>query len=286
MSTAPQTDGGADDQLVDLLTGHLDRHARRTPGRKKAAAQSADPALLAAVATELRAETTWASGPPPALRDSILSRVRAHAAEQPVAEPVPEPRSAPEPRAVPEAVPAPEPPAATGPPTGGAATPVAPADPGPRWWQPAWWRPRMGRLTWALPAAALGAAVFTAGVLAVDRMLDPQPHADVYAAAGTDLAPAARGKVSVVDTPSGASIVLEPVGLPAAAPGSYYAAWLKGPRGTVPIGSFHERRSGVPIELWSGVDIADYTTFSVTLQTEGAPPTPSGLVVLTAALDS
>ncbi|WP_407939914.1 anti-sigma factor [Micromonospora tarapacensis] len=127
--------------------------------------------------------------------------------------------------------------------------------------------------------------MFTAGVLTVDRMLDPQPRADVYVAAGTDLAPEARGTVSVVDTPSGASVVLEPVGLPAAAPGSYYAAWLKGPRGTVPIGSFHERRSGVPIELWSGVDVADYTTFSVTLQMEGAPPAPSGLVVMTAVLN-
>ncbi|MEV4715228.1 anti-sigma factor [Micromonospora sp. NPDC049374] len=286
MSTAPQTDGGADEQFVDMLAGHLDRHARRTPGRKKAAAQSADPALLAAVVTELRAETTWASGPPPALRDSILSRVRAHADEQRVAEPTPEPLSVPgavsvpEPLAVPGAVSVPEPP------TVGPATPAPPTNPGPRWWHPAQWRSRMGRLTWALPAVALGAAVFTAGVLAVDRMLDPQPRADVYVAAGTDLAPQARGKVSVVDTPSGASVVLEPEGLPAAAPGSYYAAWLKGPRGTVPIGSFHERRSGVPIELWSGVDIADYTTFSVTLQTEGAPPTPSGLVVMTAALGS
>lgn len=279
MSTAPQTDGGADDQFVDMLTGHLDRHARRTPGRKKAAAQSADPALLAAVVTELRAETTWASGPPPALRDSILSRVRAHAAEQHAAEPAPDPLSASDQLSVPEPVPVPEP-------TAGPATPVPSADPGPRWWHPAQWRPRMGRLTWALPAAALGAAVFTAGVLAVDRMLDAQPRADVYIAAGTELAPEARGKVSVVDTPSGASVVLEPVGLPAAAPGSYYAAWLKGPRGTVPIGSFHERRSGVPIELWSGVDIADYTTFSVTLQQEGAPPAPSGLVVMTAALSS
>ena len=98
------------------------------------------------------------------------------------------------------------------------------------------------------------------------------------------LAPDATVTASVAETGSGFSIWLRTSGLPAAAPGSYYAAWLVGPRGIVPLGSFHGRRSGARIELWSGVDPTDYPIFLVTLQAEGGPSTPSTLVVVTGPL--
>ncbi|MDG4825744.1 anti-sigma factor [Asanoa sp. WMMD1127] len=299
-----------DDRFADLLTAHLDERAERSLA--PAAGGDADAgreALFGAVTDQLSAEATW-GGPPPGLRDMILARIRtetrdatdeavspspiatereaAAPAKPEAAEPM-EPVELAEPEvaepAEPEAVdPLPEPEAAPEP----VDRPVHRPErdrPAAAWWRPGSWRPRARRLTWAIPVGALAAAVFTAGVLAVDRALAPDPpRGEVYAATGTGLAPGATAEVSVVDTPSGSSIVLEPAGLPAAAPGSYYAAWLKGPKGTVPIGSFHERRTGVPIELWSGVDVDDYTTLSVTLQAEGDPPTPSGLVVMTASL--
>ncbi|MFG1914907.1 anti-sigma factor domain-containing protein [Micromonospora sp. NPDC048898] len=312
MSSEPHADAGTDDQFVDLIAARLDRFVARPRDETVTSAETepAVPAVVGALLTELRAETTW-SGPPPGLRESILARARA----QPVAAELPAPVAAvaTEPTAAPAAEPtapvaptAPEPtaaePVAAGPtdaapampepdppaPEGLAPTPAAsPGQPGRgvRRWQPGRWRSRFGRLTWALPIAVVGAAAFTALVLGVDRWLAPDPpRAEVFVATGTDLAPGSTAEVSVVDTPAGSSIVLEPSGLPAAAPGSYYAAWLKGPRGSVPIGSFHERRTGVPIELWSGVDIEAYPTLTVTLQAEGAPPTPSGIVVMTASL--
>ncbi len=48
----------------------------------------------------------------------------------------------------------------------------------------------------------------------------------------------------------------------------------------VPIGTFHAREGDGPIELWSGVDVADYPTMTVTIQQEGAGPESSGIVVL------
>jgi hypothetical protein len=131
----------------------------------------------------------------------------------------------------------------------------------------------------------MAAAAFTAGVLAVDRALQPDPPTgEVYAATGTELAPAATAEVSVRQTGSGFSVAVDADRLPPAAPGSYYAAWLRGPQGTVPLGSFHQREPGKPVALWSGVDPAGYPTFMITLQAEGDPPAPSQLVVLTGSL--
>jgi hypothetical protein len=140
---------------------------------------------------------------------------------------------------------------------------------------------------WAVPAAAAAAAVFAVGVLAVDRALAPHPPSGTeYVVAGTVLAEGARGEVSVLEKASGFSIVLHARDLPAAAPGSYYAVWLKGEKGIVPIGSYHGRQGTSAIELWSGVDPADYPMFMVTLQAEGRPPVPSDLVVLSGMLTS
>jgi hypothetical protein len=234
------------DDFVERLAARLDDHAERRGALGVGAADDAGSGTVTALIDELRTASTW-SAPPAGLRDSILSAVRAEAEATTVAEPAP-----------------------------------APVVQRPARRQP-WWRTaHTGRLRlWvAIPAAAMVAAVFTAGVLAVDRSLQPDPRQrEVYTVAGTSLAPQAVVTASVADTPSGFSIWLRLRGLPPAAEGSYYAAWLVGPRGTVALGSFHERQAGDRVELWSGVDPKDYPTFLITLQSEGGPPGPSALVV-------
>jgi hypothetical protein len=148
-------------------------------------------------------------------------------------------------------------------------------------------RPRWRRLAWAVPVAAAAAAVFTVAVLGVQQALEPdEPVGVTYSAAGTQLAPDASAEVTVAKAAAGFSVVIDVKDLPAAAPGSYYSAWLRGPDGVVPLGSFHARQVAKPITLWSGVDPARYQTFSVTLQREGAPPTPSGVAVLRGTLSA
>jgi hypothetical protein len=135
-------------------------------------------------------------------------------------------------------------------------------------------RPRWARLAVAVPAAAVAAAVITLLVLGVQKTLEPGPD-ETFAALGADRISA---EVSVTSKPSGFEVRLDPENLPAAAPGFYYAAWLRrgpGPGDVVPIGTFHGRRVGGSIVLWSGVDPAEYSTFSVTLQRVGEPPVPN-----------
>ena len=140
--------------------------------------------------------------------------------------------------------------------------------------------PRRRRLLWAIPATAVAAVAFTFTVLAVNDYVNRPDRGTTYSAAGTALAPNAGARVSVAPSAAGFSVVIDAHDLPAAAPGSYYAAFLTGPRGVVPLGSFHARKLGKPITMWSGVDPKDYPTFVVTLQREGGPPGPSDLVVL------
>jgi hypothetical protein len=83
-----------------------------------------------------------------------------------------------------------------------------------------------------------------------------------------------------VSTGSGLSISLTIDGLPPAEPGTFYQAWMRGDIGSIPIGTFHAREGDGPIELWSGVDVADYPLMTVTIQEEGAGPESSGIVLL------
>ncbi|HST86417.1 MAG TPA: anti-sigma factor [Kineosporiaceae bacterium] len=135
-------------------------------------------------------------------------------------------------------------------------------------------RPRWQRLAYAVPVAAAAAAILTLAVLGVQRALTPGPD-EIFTALGAgDL----QAKVTVTSKPSGFEITLDSKDLPAAPAGSYYAAWLRrgpGAGDVVPIGTFHGRRVGDPILLWSGVDPAEYRTFSVTLQRDGEPPVPN-----------
>ncbi|MDY7084206.1 MAG: anti-sigma factor [Actinomycetota bacterium] len=274
MNAEPPSGGNAPDEgFAALLAARLDAYAERTPtdgtqappdGEEAAdtpdGQEDAAEAMFLAVGEQLRAEATW-SGPPPGLRDSILAAARTRTA--PVEAEAPEADEAVEPER------------------------VAPAPARRPWWHPERWFPQVPRMAWAVPTAIVAAAVFTVGVLAVDRSLRPGlPPGEEFVAVGTTLAPQSTASGSIVAEPGGFSITLQPEKLPAAAPGSYYAAWLTGPAGKVPIGSFHWRLTGAPIELWSGVDPAAYPRLTVTLQAEGEPPSPSTLVVLTADLAS
>ena len=258
--------------FLERLTAELDRHADRlrippappAPAAGASAPDDAEPArTFEAIVDGLRAESAW-SQPPASLRALILNRVREEAAAEALAaDPLP-----------------------AGPdPAMGTMMDASPDRTAPR--RLARWRPRWQRLAWAVPAAGLAAAIFTAGVLVTERALAPaDPPGTRFTATGTALAVGATATVTISASGSGFVVVVEAAGLPAAAPGSYYAAWLHGPRGVVPLGSFHQHQAGGPVRLWSGVDPADYATFVVTLQAEGDPPTPSNLVVMTAALHS
>ena len=137
------------------------------------------------------------------------------------------------------------------------------------------------RRAWVRPVLAVAAATvlgMALGALLVSGGDDPDGES--FALAATDVIDGAAGSASVAETGSGLSISLSVEGLPPAEPGTFYQAWMRGETGSVPIGTFHAREGDGPIELWSGVDVADYPTMTVTIQQEGAGPESSGVVVL------
>jgi hypothetical protein len=136
---------------------------------------------------------------------------------------------------------------------------------------------RARRLALVLGAAA--ALVLVAGVAAVMLRSEGGGGSEV-AIAGTELAPDASATATVENTPSGVAIELDVRGLPPAEPGTYYQAWVKGPDGLVTVGTFHVREGDDTVELWSGVELGDYPTLTVTIQQEGGGQESSGQVVL------
>lgn len=130
-------------------------------------------------------------------------------------------------------------------------------------------------------AAAVVALVLVAAVVTVRLGAD---GGATFALAGSELAPQASGQVEVVETGSGVALSLTVEDLPPAPRGTYYQAWLRGPRGLVAIGTFHLRGGDDTIELWSGVGTDRYPTLTVTLQDEGGGQESSGRVVLAGEL--
>jgi hypothetical protein len=98
----------------------------------------------------------------------------------------------------------------------------------------------------------------------------------------TALAPAASGQIHAANLADGVRIILDVSGLPPAAPGTYYEAWVrKSPEVGVSAGTFHLRGGGhSSIELWAGVPVEEYPLFTVTVQEEGKGAASSGKVVL------
>lgn len=135
-----------------------------------------------------------------------------------------------------------------------------------------------------LPAAAalvLLAAVAAVVVLA-DRNGDDLPTQE-FAMTGTELAEDASAQAVATDRPSGVAIELDISRLPEAEPGTYYQGWVRNDdtEEAVTIGTFHMRGDDdEPVELWSGVDLDDYATVTITLQQEGEGAESSGEVVL------
>jgi len=128
-----------------------------------------------------------------------------------------------------------------------------------------------------LAVAGVAAAVALIAVLLWPR---PATTTTTFAMAGTSFAPSARATAELEPRSAGVAITLQIKGLAAAPAGSYYAAWLRGPAGTVPVGSFHWHKGGIPIDLWSGVTSDRYPELFVTLQHEGRSPEPSTEIVL------
>jgi hypothetical protein len=127
---------------------------------------------------------------------------------------------------------------------------------------------------WLLVAAA--AALVAVG----GAVLWPRGPAVEFALAGTAAAPQAGATAELTPKSAGLAIELHITGLKPAPEGTYYAAWLRGPDGVVPVGSFHWRKGGIPIDLWSGVTADRYPELFVTLQDESSGPGPSDVVVL------
>ena len=130
-----------------------------------------------------------------------------------------------------------------------------------------------------LVAVAAGIVVLAGVVGIVVRSAD-DGDGQHFAVAGTDLAPEASAVATVEETGSGVAIELDVMGLPPAEPGTYYQAWVKGPDGLVTVGTFHMRGGDDHVDLWSGVPLDRYPTFTVPLQDEGAGQQSSGRVVL------
>ncbi|MEM7340841.1 MAG: hypothetical protein AAF467_19445, partial [Actinomycetota bacterium] len=219
-------------------------------------------AALDRIGSILGEEAVW-DGPPPELKNDLMAQVAAEAA---TVDPGPEPEV------------------------------VAQAPAGDRLASPGdelaqRRRRRSGRLVIAgaglVAAAAAAIAVF--GFATRDT-----GDVTTYDVAGTELTPDLNATVDIEPRSAGVAITLNIMGLPPAPEGQYYAGWLATDDGSgamntnaelVGVGSFHWREGGIPIELWSGVETESHPLLIVTLQTIGEPPTPSGVVVMTARVD-
>jgi len=136
---------------------------------------------------------------------------------------------------------------------------------------------------WAVVAAAAVLVVVAGAVGLVVGRGDgggDRPDGEEFAIAGTPVAPEASAIATIDPKGAGVAIVLQVEGLEAAAPGTYYEAWVAGDGGAVPAGTFHMRGGDGWIYLWSGVDPGEYPTLNVTLEREGGGG-GSGEVVLT-----
>lgn len=133
--------------------------------------------------------------------------------------------------------------------------------------------------------ALLGAAAVVVLIVAVGVGVSVTGGGERFVLAGTELAPEASAEVTLTDTLSGVEIELDVTGLEPAPPGFYYQAWVRNENGAVTIGTFHARGGGDGIVLWSGVDVADYPTITVTLQQEGDGAESSGQVVLKGSIE-
>jgi hypothetical protein len=130
-----------------------------------------------------------------------------------------------------------------------------------------------------LPALAAAATVLIIAVAAVTTLRGDTSRDFDVALSGTELAEAASGTGELTRSDSGFRITLDAQGLTPLPTNEYYQAWLRNAAGIlVPIGSFSS--SDDRVTLWSGVDPAEYSTMTVTIEAADNDQTSSGRRVL------
>jgi Anti-sigma-K factor rskA len=119
------------------------------------------------------------------------------------------------------------------------------------------------RNRWLTAAAAAMLLVVGAAIV---RTSSPKEKWTTMALSATDLEPGAQGNARFASTRSGLKIELNATGLPRREGKQFYEAWLKGPSGLVPVGTFH---SGENVILWAGVKLEDFPTLTITQEEVG-----------------
>jgi len=135
--------------------------------------------------------------------------------------------------------------------------------------------------SWVRPllAGLAAAAAIVVAVFVLSHRGDKEATFATGELTGTELATSATGRTVIYKDTSGFRIELRARHLPQLDDGRFYQAWLKGPQGTVPIGTFSEGR-GDWVTLWSGVSPIDYPTLTVTIEEPDGNQASSGHRVL------
>jgi hypothetical protein len=153
-------------------------------------------------------------------------------------------------------------------------TPIAPAAARRRAASPR----RRGAWSVAAVAAAVAIALGVFGVVHGRTSTDFEARLSA-----TGLAPGASATVDITHNRAGFRVVLDAHGLPPLRAGEFYQAWLKNSTDMlVPIGSFSS--SDARVTLWSGVDPAEYSGISVTIEAADNHQGSSGRKVLVGTL--
>ena len=157
---------------------------------------------------------------------------------------------------------------------------VASVDAAPRP-TPGWASSSRRTTSWVRPllAGLAAAAAIVFAVFLLSHRGDKEASFATGQLTGTELATSATGRTVIYKDTSGFRIELRAHHLPRLDEGRFYQAWLKGPKGTVPIGTFSEGR-GDWVTLWSGVSPVDYPMVTVTIEEPDGNQASSGHKVL------
>ena len=88
--------------------------------------------------------------------------------------------------------------------------------------------------------------------------------------------------MEIFEDTAGFRVELRADDLPPLDDGRFYQAWLKGPSGAIPIGTFSEG-DGSWVTLWPGVSPEDYPELTVTIEATDGNQASSGELVLSGA---
>jgi hypothetical protein len=146
---------------------------------------------------------------------------------------------------------------------------------------PGWASTSRRTTSWVRPllAGLAAAAAIVFAVFLLSHRGDKEATFATSELTGTELATSATGRTVIYKDTSGFRIELRARHLPRLDDGRFYQAWLKGPKGTVPIGTFSEGR-GDWVTLWSGVSPVDYPMVTVTIEEPDGNQASSGHRVL------